>query len=48
MLLFCYIGNHTFAAVKGTESYELLAAAFAEVFDEVNMLTADPAVSAAG
>ena len=48
MPLFSHIGNHTFAAVKGTESYNLLAAAFAEVFDEVNRLIADPVASAGG
>ena len=31
-------GNHTFAAVKGDESYELLSTALKPVFDEMNIL----------
>ena len=37
-------GNHTFTAVRGHESYELLSAAFFPVFEEINEALADPCI----
>ena len=42
------LGNHTFAAVKGSESYELLSSAFAPVFQELNEAIVNPCVEING
>ena len=42
------VGNHTFAAVRGGESYELLKLAFRPAIEEVNAVIADPFVEVDG
>ena len=41
-------GNHTFAAVRGHESYDLLSSAFSHVFEEVNSVIEDPYIEIDG
>lgn len=37
----CQAGNHTFAAIRGTESYSLLSS-LTDVMSEINSLIEDP------
>ncbi len=51
-VLLCVImytpGNHTFAAIKGSEGYELLRAGIGEALEEVNALVRVPVVVVRG
>ena len=41
MHIIAFIGNHTFAAIRGTESYSLLAS-LTDIISEINSLLKEP------
>ena len=41
-------GNHTFAAVKGTESYSLLQTSLKDVWSDINSLLENPRIEICG
>ena len=40
-----YTGNHTFAAVKGSESYVLLSEGLKPVMDDINLAVSKPHIT---
>ena len=44
-LLLLHAGNHTFAAIKGSESYELLSNGLKPVIDDINLAISNPHIT---